>query len=144
MRPRMNVLYLLVIHSDHTPNFFSTTRELLYFGYQLLYLADSYLAVAHAIAASGCRDVGLDAFVLHYDYPMLALLRAGMGGPTVRYIHVRNRSAVYGNALNAHPCAVICLGCALVHQKWNEYSGLGVAPGRFDRKSIFFTSPFHT
>ena len=144
MRPLLSVRYLHGFRSDRTPDIFSTTRERLYFGDQHLYLADSYLAVAHAIAASGCRDVGLDAFVLHYDYPMLALLRAGMGGPTVRYIHVRNRSAVYGNALNAHPCAVICLGCALVHQKWNEYSGLGVAPVRFDRNVIFFDSSFRT
>ena len=142
MRPLLGIRYFHGLRSDRTPDILSTTRERLYFGDQHLYLADSYLAAAHAVAASGCRDVGLDAFVLHYDYPMLALLRSGLGGPNVRYVRVRNRSASYELALAA-PCAVICLACAPVEQKWREYSGPGITPAQFDREIVFFKAPFN-
>jgi hypothetical protein len=137
MRPLVGVRYFHGLRADRTPNIFSTTRDRLYFGDQHLYLADSYLAAARAVAASGCQNVGLDAFLLHYDYPMLALLRAGMGGPAVHYVGVQNRSAVYDRIPAPTPCAVVCLGCARVHQKWREHTGSGILALQFDRTVVF-------
>jgi len=137
MRPLLGIRYFHGLRADRTPNIFSTTRDRLYFGDQHLYLTDSYLAAARAVAASGCRNVRLDAFLLHYDYPMLALLRAGMGGPVVHYVGVQNRSAIYERTPEPSPCAVVCLGCALAHQKWREYAGPGVLALQFDRTVVF-------
>jgi hypothetical protein len=142
MRPLLGIRYFHGLRADHTPNIFSATREHLYFGDQHLYLADSYSAAARAVAASGCRNVGLDAFLLHYDYPMLALLRAGIGGPAVHYVGVQNRSAIYERTPESTPCAVVCLGCALIHQKWREYGGPGILALQFDRTIVFLREPF--
>jgi 4-amino-4-deoxy-L-arabinose transferase-like glycosyltransferase len=139
-RPLLDIRYFPGL-GDRTPNIFLASRDRLYFGDHHLYLADSYLAAARAVAASGCRDVGLDAFVLHYEYPMLALLHAGVGGPAVRYVGVQNRTAQYARASAPAPCAVICLGCALVHQKWTEYAGPGIVPLQFDRNVVFLREP---
>ena len=141
MRPLLGIRYFHGLGADRTPNIFSTTRDRLYFGDQHLYLADSYLAAARAAAASGCRNVGLDAFLLHYDYPMLALLRAGIGGPVVHYVGVQNRSAIYERTLAPATCAVVCLGCGLVHQKWKEYAGPGILAFQFDRTVVFLRGP---
>jgi hypothetical protein len=141
MRPLLGIRYFHGLGRDHTPNLFSASRDLLYFGDQHLYLADSYLATAHAIAASGCQRVGLDASLLHYDYPMLALLHAGTGGPLLRYVGVHNRSALYERTAEPAPCAVICLGCAPVHQKRTEYAVPGVLPLQIDRNILFLRKP---
>jgi hypothetical protein len=141
MRPLLGVRYLHGLGADHTPNIFSASRERLYFGDQHLYLADSYLAAARAVAASGCEHIALDAFVLHYEYPMLAALRAGMGGPAVHYVGVRNRSAMYQRTAEPTPCAVICLGCAPVHQKHIECAAPGIRVLQFDRILVFLRQP---
>lgn len=135
MRPLLGVRYFHGLGADHTPNILSASRDRLYFGDQHLYLADSYLAAARAIAASGCEHVALDAFVLHYEYPMLAALRTGLGGPVVHYVGVRNRTAALA------PCGVICLGCAPVQQKHIEYAGPGIRVLQFDRILVFLRQP---
>jgi 4-amino-4-deoxy-L-arabinose transferase-like glycosyltransferase len=141
MRPLLGIRYFHGLSADHTPNIFSASRDRLYFGDQHLYLADSYFASARAVAASGCQHVALDAFVLHYDYPMLALLQAGMGGPVVQYVGVQNRSAIYDVTPERTPCAVVCLGCGLVRQKWKEYAGPGILALQFDRTMVFLHQP---
>jgi 4-amino-4-deoxy-L-arabinose transferase-like glycosyltransferase len=141
IRPLLGIRYFHGLGADHTPNIFSASRDRLYFGDQHLYLADSYLAAAHAVAASGCEHVALDAFVLHYEYPMLAILRAGMGGSVVQYVGVRNRSAIYEHPAEPIPCAVVCLGCALVHQKRIEYAGPGTLTLQFDSTLVFLRQP---
>jgi hypothetical protein len=141
MRPLLGIRYFHGLSADHTPNIFSASRDRLYFGDQHIYLADSYIAAARAVAASGCQHVGLDAFVLHYDYPMLALLQAGTGGAVVQYVGVPNRSAIYGATAERTPCAVVCLGCGLVRQKWREYAGPGILALQFDRTIVFLHEP---
>jgi 4-amino-4-deoxy-L-arabinose transferase-like glycosyltransferase len=101
MRPLFGVQYFHGLRPDHSPNIFTTPRDRLYFQDRHLYVADSFSDAARVVAASGCNDIGLDAFVLHYDYPMLALLRAGLGGPAVHYVDVQNRSAVYAARLGS-------------------------------------------
>jgi len=112
------------------------SRDQMYFADQHLYLADSFLAAARFVKASGCREVGLDASVLHYDYPMLALLQAGVGGPDVHYVGVHNRSATFPITAG-EPCAVVCLGCSLIHQKWTQYFGPLGGSTSFDRVEVF-------
>jgi hypothetical protein len=141
MRPLLGIRYFHGLGADRTPNIFSTTRDRLYFGDQHLYLTDSYFAAASAVAASGCQHVALDAFLLHYDYPMLAVLRAGMGGPAVHYVGVQNRSAIYQRTAEPPSCAVVCLGCALVHQKRSQYAGPGILAFQFDRTIVFLRKP---
>jgi hypothetical protein len=121
------------------PSILGMSRDRIYFADQHLYLADSFLAAARFVEASGCRNVGLDASVLHYDYPMLVLLGAGLGGPTVRYVDVHNRSAAFSRG-EADPCAVVCLGCSLIHQKWTQYGGESVRTASFDRVEVFLRS----
>jgi hypothetical protein len=141
MRPLFGIQYFHGLRPDHTPNIFTTSRDRLYFQDRHLYVADSFSDAARTVAASGCNDVGLDAFVLHYDYPMLALLRAGLGGPVVHYVDVQNRSAVYQRASAPAPCGVVCLGCALVGEKWKEYGGPGITAFQFDRTVVFLRAP---
>jgi 4-amino-4-deoxy-L-arabinose transferase-like glycosyltransferase len=134
---------LVEVNSAHravpVPSILGTDRNKLYFADQHLYLADSYIAAAHFVQASGCRDVGLDASVLHFDYPMLALLRVGIGGPVVRYMDVHNRSA-NTSANTDSPCAIVCVGCALVHQKSTLYEGPSVSSALFGRIVVFVRS----
>jgi 4-amino-4-deoxy-L-arabinose transferase-like glycosyltransferase len=141
MRPLFGIQYFHGLRPDHTPNIFTTSRDRLYFQDRHLYVADSFSAAARVVADSGCGNIGLDAFVLHYDYPMLALLRAGLGGPVVHYVSVQNRSAIYQRAPGPAPCGVICLGCALVAQKWKEYAGPGILAFQFDRTVVFLREP---
>jgi hypothetical protein len=131
---------LLQINSAHrkkpVPSILHMSRDQMYFADQHLYLADSFLSAARLVQASGCRDVGLDASVLHYDYPMLALLRAGVGGPTVRYVGVGNRSAAFSPG-GSDPCAVVCLGCRLIHQKLTQYGESSLVSPSFGRIEVF-------
>jgi 4-amino-4-deoxy-L-arabinose transferase-like glycosyltransferase len=141
MRPLFGIQYFHGLRPDHSPNIFTTSRDRLYFQDRHLYVADSFSDAARVVAASGCNDIGLDAFVLHYDYPMLALLRAGLGGPVVRYVGVQNRSAVYARTSAPAPCGVVCLGCALIGQKWKDYGGPGILAFQFDRTVVFLREP---
>jgi hypothetical protein len=111
----------------------------MYFADQHLYLADSFLAAAHFVKATGCRNIGLDASVQHYDYPMLALLKAGVGGPNVHYVGVHNRSTAFPTS-DSDPCAIVCLGCSLVQQKATQYAGPSVFSTSFDRVEVFLRS----
>jgi len=144
VRPFMRVSYSDNRNANEVRSIFRVTRERLYFADHHLYLADSYIAAATAVAASGCHDVGLDVFLQHWDYPMLALLRAGLGGPTVRYVGVENRSTVYRPSTSSVPCVVVCLGCAFVRQKWDQYAGPNTSTLQFDRVVVFLGPQFAT
>jgi hypothetical protein len=52
-------------------------------------------------------------------------------------VGVQNRSAIYERTPEPTPCAVVCLGCVLVHQKWREYAGPGILALQFDRTVVF-------
>jgi hypothetical protein len=64
-----------------------------------------------------------------------------LGGPVVHYVGVRNRSAAYARTSAPAPCGVVCLGCALIAQKWKDYGGPGVSAFQFDRTVIFLRDP---
>jgi dolichyl-phosphate-mannose-protein mannosyltransferase len=134
---------LLQIREAHrrvpVPSILRMGRDKIYFADQHLYLADSFLAAARLVQGTGCRNVGLDASVQHYDYPMLALLKAGVGGPNVHYVGVHNRSTAFPTGAG-DPCAVVCLGCNLVNQKSTKYGGPSVFSASFDRVEVFLRS----
>ena len=134
---------LLQIREAHrrvpVPSLLRMARDKMYFADQHLYLADSFFAAARFVQAAGCRNIGLDASVQHYDYPMLALLKAGVGGPNVHYVGIHNRSAAFPTSAG-DPCAVVCLGCSLVHQKAAQYGGPSVFSTSFDRVEVFVRS----
>jgi hypothetical protein len=139
-RPLLNISYIHHGASPEMPTILTEHRENLYFADQHSYLADSYIRTSQAILASGCGSVGLDASLQHYEYPLLALLKVGVGGPNVYYIDIQNRSAVYKSSPEPSVCAVVCLGCALARQKRRQYGQLAIDSLQFDRNLIFLYS----
>jgi 4-amino-4-deoxy-L-arabinose transferase-like glycosyltransferase len=72
----------------------------------------AYIQSANWVAASGCRDVGLDLSEHQIEYPLLALLRERDQDIHFRHIHVRNPSARYADPGLTEPCAAVCMECA--------------------------------
>jgi len=136
IRPIINTSAFRHPHSAAAANIFTLDRHHLYLFDQRLYLADPYLSAAQATVSSGCRNVAVDASLLHYDYPLLAFLRTGIGGPKTAYADIQNRSARFALPGPA-PCAVICLGCNMVYQKQLEYGTRLSRMLTFDRIVVF-------
>jgi hypothetical protein len=95
-----------------------------------LYFADgledrlpSWTAAAADATSAGCRSIGIDASQqpLH-TYAMLALVGAGSSNSDIRYIGVSNRSNAYSGKPTFQPCAVVCLKCAGLKEKQDEYA----------------------
>lgn len=110
-------------------------RSALYFSEQPE-IAPTYVAVAQAVNQSGCGDVAIDSYmddlqVTHpmqsfVVYPLLALIHADGRTRTVSYTGVRNPSSRYRDQVpHPAPCMVVCLECANIPEKWNDYRGLG-------------------
>jgi hypothetical protein len=104
-------------------------RDVTYFADAHPWLATSWIAAAHAVDATGCRDVGIDSTNL-YTYPMFALLGAGIERH-VRYLGVTNRTRAYAHESTPGPCAVVCLYCADPDAPHEDYDAIGTAL-RFD------------
>lgn len=83
----------------------------------------SYLQSVELLAGSACRRVGIDANILQLEYPLQALLLERV--PDVQFVHtgVTNVSRKYDRGLK--PCAVVCLSCAGVEEKRQQYRGAG-------------------
>lgn len=121
-----------------------------------LYFADSHQAVAaESVAAADevnrlpCDLVAVDSFVRQdaaehlppsfYVYPIMALIHADGGSRTVRYSGVQNATARYeADSIRERPCAVICLDCSDVREKWSEYTSRD-ARGRSFGKIVVFS-----
>jgi hypothetical protein len=118
-------------------NILSQERNALYF-VERKDMLDSYRAVTEFIEAQGCQNVGLDLSVDFFEYPILALLGADQGTRSVKHVSVHNLSARYiGAGSGFRPCAVICLMCATVMEKWKTYTA-SVGPGTmFDQIVVF-------
>jgi hypothetical protein len=110
-------------------------RSIMYFSYELEYLAPSYIASAEAVNRMGCANVGIDSYTplsdpeikrgadSFFTYPILALIHADGRTRTAWFSGVHNLTARYAER-QPHPpaCAIICLDCAKVPAKWEEYS----------------------
>jgi len=89
-------------------------------------LESSYAAAANDVAQSACREVGVDAMLQSYVYPIMAMINQRTPGTRFQYAGVRNSTAKYAVQLHRPPpCAVVCLGCMKVQSKWTAYRGLG-------------------
>jgi hypothetical protein len=119
---------------------FQRTRQQLYFGDAANILAPSYMAASKEVLASGCRRVGIDASMQHYEYPILALIRSDTAGPAVQYVGVSNRSATYHLAGQEAPCMVVCPGCAKDPAKVEEYKTVGGQMAVFGDVVVFGAS----
>jgi len=113
---------------------------------QSLYFADDahgwqepfYRASAEEIARSGCREVGIDATLQTYVYPIMALVKEREPAAKFKYIGVKNMTRSFGERLHrAAPCAVMCLGCMKVKTKWTEYMGPGARAAVFGDTDVF-------
>lgn len=141
VRPLVSTGFLHHSHSEASAGIFAVSRADLRFFDQRLYLAPSYEQAAAFVLASGCPNVGLDASLTHYDYPMLAFLKTGTGGPLLSYSDIHNRSAKFRQPQPA-PCDVICLGCALVYQKQVQYEPRLPDVRVFGRVAVFLSPAF--
>jgi len=87
-----------------------------------------YAMAVNEIRGSGCTELGLDTMFQSYVYPMMALLHRADPSIRVQYVGVENPTSRYAaNFRRSSPCAVICLGCMGVSQKWRQYAYLGRA-----------------
>jgi hypothetical protein len=103
-------------------NILRQEREMLYFS-ESNHLRDSYCAVADFMKAQECRDLGLDLPPDSAEYPLLTLLEAHRGLRRVAHVDVSNPSSKYaGRARDVRPCALICLFCSMLTEKWNTHT----------------------
>jgi 4-amino-4-deoxy-L-arabinose transferase-like glycosyltransferase len=91
-----------------------------FFDYHQPY-TDSFIEAAKAARENGCHSIGIDANLLHYEYPMMALVNEDGGQRQLSYVSVKNPTAAYKQTNVAELCTVICLGCAQSQQKREEY-----------------------
>lgn len=113
-------------------------RQMLYFAEEHMGMAPTYISLASAVNESGCGNVAIDAYTAEamsaiqaspaswFDYPLFALIHADGIHRTVWYTDVHNLSSKYAD-VNPHPapCAVVCLQCATVPEKMQEYESGG-------------------
>lgn len=111
-----------------SPSILTRSRAELYLEDQHRYLATSFISAAARLKAEGCRNVGIDSVPgtnQYYVYPMLTLLDAGFE-TKVFYSDVQNLSRKYMRQEEERGvCAVVCLNCANVRQKWEQYRSIG-------------------
>jgi hypothetical protein len=113
-------------------------RSEVYFGDYHLYLAPSYTEAASSFRRGKCTDVGLDASLERFEYPMMALLKREGGVKRIAYVGVHNLSKGYEVDDSQPPCAVVCLNCASHREKWEEYQRAGWGdPVIYDRIVVF-------
>jgi hypothetical protein len=119
-------------------------RPILYFSDYHEAVAPSYIAAASFVNHTGCGSVAIDSFTpdpqvksgpdSFFVYPLLALIHADGRTRRVWYSGVHNLSSKYEKDVDhPAPCAVICLDCAEVPEKWKEYEDVG------GRASVFGT-----
>jgi hypothetical protein len=99
-----------------------TPRDDTYFFDQHQVLADSFIAAAKATSSTSCKSIGVDAKLLHYEYPFFALITEYGGTVKISYVGVNNPTASFKPKLAEAPCRIVCLGCAEAANKLAEYS----------------------
>ena len=82
-------------------------------------------AAAERLAASGCRQVGIDANHLQLEYPFQALLLNRDSTVHFTHVGVENASEKYRPPDEAVPCAVLCLACEGDADRINRYRHIG-------------------
>ncbi|MGA2890877.1 MAG: glycosyltransferase family 39 protein [Terracidiphilus sp.] len=114
MRPWVNL-------HEHAETLSALPRDRTYFLDKHQYLAESFIQAAQAPEVKDCRFVGIDATLLHFEYPMMALIKEGSTEHRFQYLSVTNPTIAYGKADIPVPCVVVCLGCAGSAEKLHKY-----------------------
>lgn len=123
-------------------------RPVLYFNDYHQTIAPSYIAAASFLNRTDCRNVALDSFTpdpevksgpdSFFVYPLLALIHPDGRTCRVWYSGVNNLSSRYEKELeHPAPCAVVCLSCTEVPEKWKEYENVGGRASVFGTLVIF-------
>jgi len=128
-------------------------RPLLYFTDTHDAEAATYIAAANAVNQLDCGQIAIESYTAlpaskinhspksFYVYPLLALIHADGRNRSVWYTDVHNLSSRYSNEkLHPAPCAVICLSCAKIPGKWDEYRPVGGRASVFEHIVIFAAS----
>jgi hypothetical protein len=129
-------------------------RNLLYFAEEHRNISEAYISAAADIEHLACRDVAIDAYTPKamseitgslpswFDYPLFALFDADGVHRTVWYTAVHNLSGKYENSHpHPRPCAVVCLECANVPAKWQEYGPISDHASTFGSEAVFALKP---
>jgi hypothetical protein len=123
-------------------------REELYFSDEHKDVAGEYIAAAAAINQTNCKRIAIDSYLpdpvirrtspSFFVYPMLALIHADGRERRIWYSGVRNATIRYRAKMTQEKaCAVICLDCAGVREKLQEYSAEGTGARTFGRNIVF-------
>jgi len=124
------------------------SRSVLYFNDLHETLTPTYIAVADAVNKLDCGSIAFDSYVNSSDlgedprsffvYPLMALIHADGLTRSVWYSGVNNLTSRYSEReRHPAPCAVICLDCASVPAKWDEYRSVGGRASVFDYIVVF-------
>ena len=114
---------------------FRASRDSLYFAddFREPQIAQ-YSAAADEVQRTGCKEVGIDAMLQTYVYPMMALVHERVPAARFQYVGVTNLTSNYAEALRRpNPCVVVCLGCMHFASKWTRYRDRHLG----DRVSLF-------
>jgi len=108
-------------------------------------IAPANIAAAEFVNRLSCDRVALDVYLespalTHnprsmFVYPLLAQIHADGRTRSVWYTDVPNSTIRYANTQT--PCAVICLECAQLPKKWEEYRKIGGRASVFDYIVVF-------
>lgn len=125
-------------------------RSVLYFSDGHEEIASANIAAAEAVNRLNCNNIAIDSYVSvpasqlpsspqsFFVYPLFAMIHADGRARTVWYSGVHNWSNRYvDQEHHPAPCAVVCLECAGVPEKWAEYRSVGGRASVFDYIVVF-------
>ena len=84
-------------------------------------MAASFIEAAHFAADQSCRSIGIDANLLRFEYPMLALLSEDGLPRKITYTSIHNSTTRFAAPNASEPCLIVCLGCVNAPEKLREY-----------------------
>jgi hypothetical protein len=117
----MNEMRPLLSKHGFTGTVLKLPRDQTYFLDDHQRFAQSFIAAANAPSVKNCRYIGLDATLLHFEYPMMAIIKNADAGHSFQYLSVDNPTIAYKDAATPKSCVVICLGCAKSIEKLRQY-----------------------
>jgi hypothetical protein len=124
-------------------------RSVLYFNDQHAKIAAATGDAAAFVNRTECKSVAIDSYSAlpaaqlidsprsFFVYPIMALIHADGQSRQVWYEGVHNLTSRFDSQGHRQPCAVICLDCARVPEKWREYQGVGGRASVFDYIVVF-------
>jgi len=86
---------------------------------------DSYPQAVDLVMRSGCKSIGIDANQFQLEYPFEALLLERDRSYRFTHVGVKNASAKYAARDPKRPCVVLCLRCAGLPSKIDDYKAHG-------------------